>query len=107
MSEQTLIDEPVEGREPQRRGRGLAVLAVALLAGLMAAQVAVLLNIADRLETIEANTAPTEFLRGFCTDPQQLNDLYDEMVYQGPDNIHQQAHRQREFRAQVLTYCNR
>ena len=59
------------------------------------------------LDVIESNTAPSVFLRDFCTDPVQLNEMYDEMVYDNTDNIHQQAHRQREFRAQVLTYCNR
>lgn len=59
------------------------------------------------LKVIQENTAPSVFLRDFCTDPAQLNEMYDEMVYENTDNIHQQAHRQREFRAQVLTYCNR
>ena len=59
------------------------------------------------LEVIQDNTAPSVFLRDFCTDPTQLNEMYEEMVYDNTDNIHQQAHRQREFRAQVLTYCNR
>ncbi|MYG61799.1 MAG: hypothetical protein F4200_08355 [Acidimicrobiales bacterium] len=61
------------------------------------------------LDVIQANTAPSVFLRDFCTDPAQLNELYQEMVYDDPrvDNINHQAHAQREFRAQVLTYCNR
>ena len=64
-------------------------------------------EILEALEVIQDNTAPSVFLRDFCTDPTQLNEMYEEMVYDNTDNIHQQAHWQREFRAQVLTYCNR
>ena len=63
----------------------------------------------DTLDDIAANTAPSVLLRSFCEDASELQDMYEDMVYDayGVDNIHKQAHAQREFRLQVLIYCNR
>ena len=66
-----------------------------------------LASIDASLDAIEANTASPVYLEQFCTDSEALNDMYEEMVYDNTGNINQQAHRQREFRLQVLTYCNR
>ena len=66
-----------------------------------------LASIDASLDSIEANTAPPVYFESYCTDPEALEDRYESMVYDSTDNINQQAHRQREFRLEVLTHCNR
>ena len=88
-----------------------AVIAVIVLLAantvLLAATSNTLSSVEASLEEVEANTAPASYAEAFCENDTLLSDMYDEIVYDGPDNITQQAHRQREFRAQVLIYCNR
>lgn len=64
-------------------------------------------NVEASLAEVEANTAPAAYAEAFCENDALLSEMYDEMVYDGADNINQQAHRQREFRSQVLIFCNR
>lgn len=104
MSDITPIQPEPATNRPRRR---IAAIAAAIGVLLLLANVALAGVAVVTLGEIKANTAPPTYLRAFCENDAEMSDLYEEMVYENTDNINQQAHRQREFRAQVLIYCNR
>ena len=119
---------PMADVREQHRKRPAAVIAAVLVILLLAANAALTVVMVVSLRNVEATaeadsvvieevesllreialyTSPPIYSRAFCSDKQDLLDMYDDMVYDGPDNINQQGFRQREFRAMVLIYCER